>query len=203
MFGPLRLSQAVFPHMAARKSGTIVNIGSIVGEMSVSSRLFVSSSLTYIVSPAPWGGIYGASKAALVRLSEVFYMEAAPFNIHVVHISPGGVKTNIVSHALEEMKLRDDSFYKPWFDAVYKALHVSVGPLSLTTDQFAQRVVKQVLKPKPPRYMTLGAGAFATALLQWLPRTIICWMMWVLLGEDGLGYLYRIALTLRRLSGLN
>ena len=31
----LRVCKAVFPHMAARRSGTIVNIGSIVGEMYV------------------------------------------------------------------------------------------------------------------------------------------------------------------------
>ncbi len=33
VYSVLRVSKAVFPHMAARKSGTIVNIGSIVGEM--------------------------------------------------------------------------------------------------------------------------------------------------------------------------
>ena len=136
-------------------------------------------------------------------MSEVFYMEAAPFNIHVVHISPGGVKTNIAGHALDELSLRDDSFYRPWFDSIVKAVNVSVGPLSLTAEQFAQKVVRQVLKPKPPRYMTLGPGAFECALLQWLPRAVVCWLMWILVGQDGLGYLYSIALTLCRLFGLN
>lgn len=32
-FSVIRMSQAVFPHMAARRSGEIVNIGSISGEM--------------------------------------------------------------------------------------------------------------------------------------------------------------------------
>ena len=35
LFAVLRLSQAVFPHMAARRSGTIVNIGSITGDTCV------------------------------------------------------------------------------------------------------------------------------------------------------------------------
>lgn len=33
VFGIIRTAKAVIPHMAARKSGTIVNIGSVVGEM--------------------------------------------------------------------------------------------------------------------------------------------------------------------------
>ena len=86
-------------------------------------------------------------------------MEAAPFNIHVIHVSPGGVKTNIAGHALDELSLRDDSLYQPWLDAMVNSLNVSAGPLSLAADQLARKVVKQVLKPKPPRSMTLGAGA--------------------------------------------
>ncbi|TFY51579.1 hypothetical protein EVG20_g10935 [Dentipellis fragilis] len=47
VFSILRLCRAVIPHMAKRKQGTIVNMGSVVGEF-----------------PTPWTGIYDASKAA-------------------------------------------------------------------------------------------------------------------------------------------
>lgn len=33
VFGVIRTAKAVIPHMAVRKSGTIVNIGSVLGEM--------------------------------------------------------------------------------------------------------------------------------------------------------------------------
>ncbi|KAH9837726.1 uncharacterized protein C8Q71DRAFT_558428 [Rhodofomes roseus] len=157
----LRLSQAVFPHMATKRSGTIVNVGSVVGD-----------------TPSPWGGVYCATKAALLRLSEILYMEVAPFNIHVVHISPGGVKTNITVHALSQLSLREDSFYKPYFDSMVAVLNRVQGPGSLTAAQFAQQVVREVVKPNPPRYMTLGAGAWLNTVLQWFPRSFVCWLMW-------------------------
>lgn len=35
VFGALRTARAVIPHMAARRQGIIVNVGSIVGEVCV------------------------------------------------------------------------------------------------------------------------------------------------------------------------
>ncbi|TFY67407.1 hypothetical protein EVJ58_g1643 [Rhodofomes roseus] len=161
VFSVLRLSQAVFPHMATKRSGTIVNVGSIAGD-----------------TPMPWGGIYGGTKAALLRLSEILYMEVAPFNIHVMHISPGGVKTNITATGLSQLSLGEDSFYKPYFDSMVARINRTQGPGSLTATQFAQQVVKEIVKPNPPRYMTLGAGSWVSAVLQWFPRSFVCWLMW-------------------------
>ncbi|GBE77557.1 hypothetical protein SCP_0104350 [Sparassis crispa] len=68
-FSVLRVARVVIPHMAERRSGTIVNISPIVGE-----------------TPMPWSGIYASSKTCVTTLSEVLYMECMPFNIsHASH----------------------------------------------------------------------------------------------------------------------
>ena len=52
-FSILRVSRVVVPHMAARKQGLIVNIGSIVGEMYVPPSMNLDSSMTLTTSTQP------------------------------------------------------------------------------------------------------------------------------------------------------
>lgn len=84
-FAPIRIIQKVAPIMATNKSsssseakGLIVNIGSVNG-----------------IVPVPWGGIYAASKGALKNLSMSLHNELSPFGVRVLHVEPGGVKTNV------------------------------------------------------------------------------------------------------------
>lgn len=53
---------------------------------------------------------------------------------------------------------------------------------SPTSEQFAARVIRQVVRRDPPRYMTLGAGAWISAVLQCFPRWIVLWLMWNLVA---------------------
>ena len=126
--------------------------------------------------------MYSATKAALGRLSETLYMEVAPFNVHVVHVAPGGVRTNIGAHALEQLSLAEYSFYSAWRASMVARINHTQGTDALTPKQFAVRVVREVLRRDPPRYMTLGAGAWINAVLRWLPRGLVLWLMWRLVA---------------------
>jgi NAD(P)-dependent dehydrogenase (short-subunit alcohol dehydrogenase family) len=69
VWGVLEVTQKFSPLLISAK-GTIVNIGSIVGEL-----------------PFPFVGLYSASKAALKLISRTMRTEYAPFDVKVIHVS--------------------------------------------------------------------------------------------------------------------
>ena len=80
-FALLEMTQLVTPHMRARKSGTIVNIGSIGGKMVL-----------------PWSTLYSASKYAMGALTEGLRMELRRDGVHAMLVCPGYVKTGFQEH---------------------------------------------------------------------------------------------------------
>ncbi|RVU19979.1 oxidoreductase [Streptomyces antnestii] len=88
VFGALRLTQLVLPHMREQRAGTVVNITSMGGKIYT-----------------PLGGWYHGTKFALEALSDCLRLEAKPFGIDVVVIEPGGIATEwggIAADKLEE-----------------------------------------------------------------------------------------------------
>lgn len=81
-FAVLALTQLVVPTMRARRSGMIVNVGSIAGKV-----------------PLPWMTLYSASKYALGALTEGMRMELRRDGIHSMIVCPGYVKTAFQEHA--------------------------------------------------------------------------------------------------------
>jgi short-subunit dehydrogenase len=77
-FGVLRMTNAVLPHMRARRSGHIVNVGSLAGLVAVPSE-----------------GMYSATKFALEGYSEALWREVKRFNIRVSLVEPGDYDTPI------------------------------------------------------------------------------------------------------------
>jgi NAD(P)-dependent dehydrogenase (short-subunit alcohol dehydrogenase family) len=76
VFGLLRVTRAVLPHMRQRGSGRIINVSSVAGIVGV-----------------PFGGIYSASKHAVEAISETMYWELSPFGVRVALIEPGAYPT--------------------------------------------------------------------------------------------------------------
>ncbi|QDK37165.1 SDR family NAD(P)-dependent oxidoreductase [Bdellovibrio sp. NC01] len=74
--GLLHVSRGVLEHMSKKKSGHVVNIGSVAGRW------------TY-----PGGGVYCATKFAVRALSEGMRMDLLGTNVRVTNIEPGMVNT--------------------------------------------------------------------------------------------------------------
>jgi short-subunit dehydrogenase len=80
-FALLEMTQLVVPQMRERRSGMIVNIGSIAGKIVL-----------------PWGNLYSASKYAVGALTEGLRMELRRDGIHAMTVCPGYVKTGFQEH---------------------------------------------------------------------------------------------------------
>ncbi|MCF4102534.1 SDR family oxidoreductase [Gillisia sp. M10.2A] len=92
--GCLRCIYEVLPAMKAQKEGHIINIASVDGK-----ELFEG------------GAVYGASKAAVIALSQAMRMELSPeFNIRVTAIEPGTVDTDLREDITDEELLEDKDY---------------------------------------------------------------------------------------------
>jgi len=170
VMGPMAVSQAVFGHMADRRSGRIVNIGSVAG-------LF----------PSPFSGPYHASKAAVHMLSEVFRIEAAPFGIDVVVVQPGQVRSKIADSGARgiERYRSEESHYSDAYSGIEKRAYASQDN-PMEAEAFAEAMVTEVTKVDAPRIVRLGAGSDTLPKLANLPGPDLDRMMTDLFGLDAL-----------------
>jgi short-subunit dehydrogenase len=81
-WGCVNTIQEILPHFLQRKTGTIVNVGSIGGKM-----------------PLPQMTAYCASKYAVTGLTETLRLELAPQGIHVCAVHPGLINSDFLERA--------------------------------------------------------------------------------------------------------
>ncbi|MFH7596900.1 oxidoreductase [Streptomyces racemochromogenes] len=144
VFGAIRLTQLVLPHMRTQRSGTVVNVTSIGGKIHT-----------------PLGGWYHGTKFALEALSDCLRLEAKPFGIDVVVIEPGGIATEWGAIAADKLEKSSTSgAYATQAAAVASSLRSEANtnrnsPPSVIADAIAKAVTAR--RPKT-RYAS-GFGA--------------------------------------------
>lgn len=92
VFGVIRATQEVLPHMRKQKSGRIINISSGAGRLGY-----------------PAASIYVGSKHALEGISESLAYEVHQFGIKVSIIEPGVIRTNFANGMVLAKKAQDPS----------------------------------------------------------------------------------------------
>jgi NAD(P)-dependent dehydrogenase (short-subunit alcohol dehydrogenase family) len=84
LLAPIRLMRAVIPIMQAQGGGTIVNVGSVKGEIAI-------------------GGIYSATKFGLRGLTDSVRREIAGTGIRISLVEPGYIATEMTGHRSSRM----------------------------------------------------------------------------------------------------
>ncbi|MEV7339363.1 oxidoreductase [Streptomyces sp. NPDC093544] len=89
-FGPVALVRAVLPHMRERRSGAIVQLSSMGGQMSFAGF-----------------SAYSGTKFALEGFSEALADEVGPLGIKVLVVEPGAFRTSLFGNATASEEIAD------------------------------------------------------------------------------------------------
>jgi NAD(P)-dependent dehydrogenase (short-subunit alcohol dehydrogenase family) len=149
VFGALRTSQAVLPHMRQQRSGRIINVSSVLGFL-----------------PAPYMGLYSATKHAIEGLSETLDHEVRNFGVRVVLVEPSYTKTNLDLNAPQAAS--PISAYDADRDLVSRAIVASVqkapGP-----DTVAATIVDAAFSGWTMRRTPKGEATLLRKLRRFMP----------------------------------
>lgn len=149
LFGLLRTSQAVLPHMRAARSGRIVNVSSVLGFL-----------------PAPYMALYSASKHAVEGLSETLDHEVRQFGVRVSLVEPSFTKTNLDVNAPQTVA-RIPAYLDELgvvSDAIQNNVHKAPPP-----DAVAATIVKAALGSWKMRHTPNGEASLLAKLRRFMP----------------------------------
>jgi NAD(P)-dependent dehydrogenase (short-subunit alcohol dehydrogenase family) len=126
LHGPLRLMQAVVPHLRARGGRVIANLTSGAGDLVDAGATDDASVL---------GGerlAYAASKAALNRLANALRPELAADNILIVNLDPGFTRTELLDLMVDRGVVNGDSAI-PMSVPASLAVYLASSPMQRAT----------------------------------------------------------------------
>ena len=123
-FGTARACKTVLPHMRKQKSGLIINISSIAGQIGV-----------------PFEGFYSSSKFAIEGYSEALYKEVHSLGINVVIIEPGDYDTNQLANRIIVNDAETEPDYKDRFKSTMAVIYSDE-----TSGKDPKHLAKKILK---------------------------------------------------------
>ena len=160
LFGAVRVTQAVLPHMRARRNGRILMMSSVAG----------------LVSP-PTYGAYSSSKHALEGLSNSLRLEMYPFGVDVILIEPGYIITNFQQIARElaqpYSKMAKTSPYARIYASAAAGSDRGRARSKTTPEDCAQVILQAIESPHPKaRYPVTPMAKWASFGKRILPDTL-------------------------------
>jgi NAD(P)-dependent dehydrogenase (short-subunit alcohol dehydrogenase family) len=149
VLGVLRTTQAVLPHMREQGSGRIVNISSVLGFL-----------------PAPYMGLYSASKHAIEGMSETLDHEVRKFGVRVVLVEPSFTRTSLdinAPHVASKISAYDDE-RNSVLSVIEKTAKNSPDP-----DGVANTIVDAAMGPWKMRRTPKGQASLLSKLRRFMP----------------------------------
>ncbi|KZT35301.1 NAD(P)-binding protein [Sistotremastrum suecicum HHB10207 ss-3] len=151
------------PLLAASGNGKIINMSSIAS-----------------IIPQPFSAAYNATKAALNAFGNTLRLELQPFNIDVITIIAGAVKTKIF--AKSECKLPSTTLYELMRGYFDRAEHLNFELQAMPADVFARDVVAKTLN-SPSAWVWSGSFVWVAWMTHFvLPRWVSEYMFSSLYG---------------------
>ncbi|PEE39455.1 oxidoreductase [Bacillus pseudomycoides] len=157
VFGAISITQIVLPYMRKQKSGKIINVSSISGQVGFPG-----------LSP------YVSSKYALEGWSESLRLEVKPFGIDVSLVEPGSYNTNIweVGKELAENYSEATSPYKEYMDKIQD--HINNSEAFGNPIDVAQKIVAIAEAKNVTLRYPIGKGV----KLMIVAKKILPWRVW-------------------------
>jgi NAD(P)-dependent dehydrogenase (short-subunit alcohol dehydrogenase family) len=149
VFGVLRVARAVLPQMRKQRAGRIVNVSSVLGFL-----------------PAPYMGLYSASKHAVEGLSETLDHEVRQFGIRVTLVQPSYTRTNLDANSPQTALRIGDYGHERDIAArsVANSIDSAPGP-----DGVASTIVEAALGPWRMRRTPAGQASLLSKLRRFMP----------------------------------
>lgn len=158
-FGVVAMTKSVLPQMRERRSGCIINVGSVSGRVGF-----------------PGYGPYAASKFAVEGYSESLRHEMSPYGVRVVLVEPGAFRTKIWHKGLARIVSHENSPYRERLEAVLRYSRLA-GQKAPDPRQVADLIARIAVKRSPRLRYPVGQGA--RAMLWGKERMPWKWLEWI------------------------
>ena len=155
LYGPHRLARAALPHFRKQENGTIVNLSSGAGRVSI-----------------PGMGAYCATKFALEAMTDAIRGEVQAFGVDAVLVEPGAVDTDFLDRAKTELEPIDSTGAYDHIYDVFEDYAAFDGAFSSSPDEVASVIVNAASATQPQARYTVGLGGQLASLARHLPDSL-------------------------------
>jgi short-subunit dehydrogenase len=167
VFGLLAVTRAFAPQMMDRRSGRILNVGSVGGRVTF-----------------PLLGAYNSTKYAVESLSDALRRELSPFGVFVSIIEPGPIKTEFSNRSVADVARYQESSsrYAKVF-ARTEEIKSRTDAMSAGPEVVVRAIERAIVSRRPAaRYIAPFSSAVGLFFMQLMPTIMLDWVMRKLAG---------------------